>query len=165
MAMCTCFNQFRSLVRSNLATGSLSTKKVWIPYSGKFWRALNLANWAITGSKKIWRNFNLANSNEHACPLRRAALLLGLRTSGGARVCMCVLFTLHSSRVESLVAHARRWLPLYVRVKWSKQPKRRPEWRMAETYQVESFVRRHHVFNRVWSPTVGEQLYTVQEGG
>ncbi len=29
---------------------------------------------------------------------------------------------------------------------------------MAETYEVESFVRRHHVFNRVWSPTVGEQL-------
>ncbi len=49
----------------------------------------------------------------------RAALLLGMRTSGGARVRTCVSFTLHSSRVESLVAHARRWLPLYVRVKWS----------------------------------------------
>ncbi len=42
-------------------------------------------------------------------------------------------------RVESLVAHARRWLPC-VRVKWSKQPKRRPEWRMARSGNLRSFV-------------------------
>ncbi len=128
-----------------------------VPYSGKFCPALNLANWAKTGSKKIWRNFNLANSNELACAPRRAVVgSENERWSTCTYVCF-VYTALESSRVSSsLVAHA---------VKLSKQPKRRPEWRMAETYEVESFVRGHHVFNRVWSPTVGGQLYTVQEGG
>ncbi len=47
---------------------------MYIPYSRKFWRALNLANWAKMGFKKIWRNFNLANSNELACAPRRAVV-------------------------------------------------------------------------------------------
>ncbi len=89
------------------------------------------------------------------CACARTALLLGLRTSGGARTYTYVR-TCTCTRVESLVTLA------CVRVKWSKQPKRRPEWRMAETYEVESFVRRHHVFNCVWSPTVGEQLYCAR---
>ncbi len=55
----------------------------------------------------------------------RAVLLLGLRTSSGARV-------------------------LYIRV--------RVHVSLSVYSQVESFVRGHHVFNRVWSPTVGEQL-------
>ncbi len=45
-----------------------------IPYSGKFWRALNSANWVKKGSKKNWQNFNLANSNELACAPRRAVV-------------------------------------------------------------------------------------------
>ncbi len=134
-----------------------------IPYSGKFWRVLNLANWAKTGSKKIWRNFNLANSNELVCAPRRCCWVWERAVEHVYYVCTYVCFvytTLESSRVSSLVAHARRWLPC-VRVKWSKQPKRRPEWRMAETYEVESFVHGHHVFRTACGAPQLESSYIL----
>ncbi len=60
---------------------------------------------------------------------------------------VCFVYTaLESSGVSS---RARSKVATCVRVKRSKQPKRRPEWRMAKTYEVESFVHGHHVFNRV----------------
>ncbi len=91
-----------------------------------------MANWAKTGSKEIWQNFNLANSNKLACAVHRAVVgSENERWSTCTYVCF-VYTALKSSRV-SIVAHARRWLPC-VRVKWSKQPKRRPEWRMAERH-------------------------------
>ena len=33
---------------------------VHIPYSGKIWQALNLANWRKTTINEYWRNLNLA---------------------------------------------------------------------------------------------------------
>ncbi len=76
-----------------------------LPYSGKFWRALNLANWAKTGSKKFAEIFNLPNSNELACVPRHA--VVGTENERWTTCTyVCFIYT-SSSRVESLVALAR----------------------------------------------------------